>query len=228
MRVLLVEDDRATAKLIQIGLAQDGFAVDHTPSGVEGRTLAFVNDYDALMLDLLLPDMHGLQLLQELRREGLDTPIIVLTAEGDSATLVRVLDTGADDFLVKPVGQDELRARMRALVRRGGAKRLETLKLGSIVLNRMTRQVLHEGHALDLTNKEFNLLEHFFMHADAVVTRADLLEKVWDMHFDPGSNVLDVHVGRLRRKLERLAGAPELQTVRGAGYRLTLQEPPPS
>lgn len=224
MRVLLVEDDRAVAGMIRLALVEDGFAVDHALTGMEGRTLAFVNAYDAIVLDLVLPDLHGLQLLQELRRAGRTVPILVLTADRDPETMVRSLDTGADDFVVKPVGHEELRARVRALVRRGGAIRLETIHIGRLVLNRLTRQVLHDGRPIVLTKKEFNLLEHFVLRVNDVVTRADLLEKIWDLHFDPGSNVLDVHVARLRRKLEKLEGAPQLVTMRGSGYRLVCAE----
>jgi two-component system, OmpR family, response regulator len=223
MKALLVEDDAAMALLTQQVLAQEGFAVDHATTGNDAQTLAFVNDYDAIILDLGLPDRNGLTVLQALRREGRSTPVIVLTATNDSASTVRALDAGADDYLTKPIVIDEFRARMRALVRRGGAKRTEQLVYGTIVLNRLTRQVMIAGKECELTAKEFQLLEHFLLNQGQVVTRAQLLEKVWDMHFDPGSNVVDVHVTRLRKKLEKSGAAVKIAARRGIGF--VLQNP---
>ena len=180
--------------------------VDVAGTGNEAETLAFVNDYDAIVLDLALPDRNGLTVLQALRKAGKTTPVIVLTGTKESATTVRALDTGADDYLTKPIVIEEFRARMRALVRRGGAKRTESITCGNVTVNRLTREIVVAGKACALTVKEFQLAEHFMMNRGAVVTRAELLEKVWDMHFDPGSNVVDVHVTRLRKKLAK-AGA---------------------
>ncbi len=221
MRALLVEDDPTMALLTREVLESEGFAVDHAATGNDAHTLAFVNDYDAIVLDLALPDRHGLTVLQALRREGRTTPVIVLTGSADSASTVRALDAGADDYQTKPIVIDEFRARMRALVRRGGAKRTEQLVCGNLTLNRLTREVLIGGKDCPLTAKEFQLLEHLLLHVGEVITRTVLLEKVWDMHFDPGSNVVDVHVTRLRKKLE--AGAADLKIVarRGMGFVLT-------
>src|SRR5437867_2891698 len=221
MKALLVEDDAAMALLTQQVLVQEGFAVDVATTGHDAQTLAFVNDYDAIILDLALPDRNGLTVLQALRREGRSTPVIVLTATNDSATTVRALDAGADDYLTKPIVIDEFRARMRALVRRGGAKRTEQLVRGNVVLNRLTRQVVVQGTECELTAKEFQLLEHFLLNQGQVVTRAQLLEKVWDMHFDPGSNVVDVHVTRLRKKLEKSGADVKIAARRGIGFVLT-------
>src|SRR5688500_10299841 len=203
-------------------LEQEGFAVDHVTTGNVAQTLAFVNEYDAIILDLGLPDRNGLSVLQELRKDGKTTPVIVLTGANDSATTVRALDAGADDYLKKPIVIDEFRARMRALVRRGGATRSEQLAAANVVVNRLTRQVLVGGKECTLTAKEFQLLEHFIMHQGQVVTRAQLLEKVWDMHFDPGSNVVDVHVTRLRKKLEGAAANLKITARRGMGFVLTV------
>ena len=222
MKALLVEDDAAMALLTQQVLAQEGFAVDVATSGNDAQTLAFVNDYDAIILDLGLPDRNGLTVLQALRREGRSTPVIVLTASNDSASTVRALDAGADDYLTKPIVIDEFRARMRALVRRGGAKRTEQLVCGNVVLNRLTRQVVIGGKDCVLTAKEYQLLEHFLLNAGQVVTRAQLLEKVWDMHFDPGSNVVDVHVARLRRKLDKAGADARIVARRGMGFVLAV------
>jgi two-component system OmpR family response regulator len=201
-------------------LEQEGFAVDHALTGNEGHTLAFVNEYDAIVLDLALPDRNGLTILQALRNDGRSTPVIVLTGSKESQSTVRALDAGADDYVTKPIVIEEFRARMRALVRRGGAKRTEQLVLGNVVLNRLTRQVLVAGTECNLTAKEFQLLEHFLLNQGNVVTRAELLEKVWDMHFDPGSNVVDVHVTRLRKKLEGSKSDIRIGAKRGQGFML--------
>lgn len=218
MRALLVEDDATMAMLTKQVLEQEGFAVDHALTGNDAQTLAFVNEYDAIVLDLALPDRNGLTVLQALRKEGRSTPVIVLTGASDSASTVRVLDAGADDYLTKPIVIEEFRARMRALVRRGGAKRTEQLACGNVVLNRLTRQVYVQNVECSLTAKEFQLLEHLLLHQGQVVTRSQLLETVWDMHFDPGSNVVDVHVTRLRKKLVKAAADAKITARRGMGF----------
>ena len=205
-------------------LEQEGFAVDHATTGNEAQTLAFVNEYDAIVLDLALPDRNGLTVLQALRKDGRTTPVIVLTGSKESQSTVRALDAGADDYVTKPIVIDEFRARMRALVRRGGAKRTEQLVFGNVVLNRLTRQVLVANSECNLTAKEFQLLEHFLLNQGNVVTRAELLEKVWDMHFDPGSNVVDVHVTRLRKKLEGSAADIRIGARRGQGFVLEMDK----
>jgi DNA-binding response OmpR family regulator len=218
MRALLVEDDQTMALLTKQVLEQEGFAVDHAVTGNEAQTLAFVNEYDAIVLDLALPDRNGLTVLQALRKEGRSTPVIVLTGNVESASTVRALDAGADDYIKKPLVIDEFRARMRALVRRGGAKRTEQLACGNVVLNRLTRQVNVAARECPLTAKEFQLLEHFLLNQGQVVTRTELLEKVWDMHFDPGSNVVDVHVTRLRKKLDGVGADIKISARRGQGF----------
>ncbi|MFQ5703339.1 MAG: response regulator transcription factor [Gemmatimonadales bacterium] len=218
MRILVVEDDRKVAGFIQMGLKEEGYAVDLAKDGDEATTLAHVNDYDAILLDIMLPKKNGLQIAADLRQEGRQTPILMLTARDTTEDVVRGLDAGADDYLAKPFRFDELLARLRALIRRGGATRVERLSYGPLELNRIKHQARVAGDLLDLTPREFQLVEHFMLHAEAVVRRTELLEKVWDMHFDPESNVVDVHVGNLRRKL-RDAGCPNiLQTVRGVGF----------
>jgi two-component system OmpR family response regulator len=221
MRALLVEDDPTMALLTKQVLEQEGFAVDHATTGNEAQTLAFVNEYDAIVLDLALPDRNGLTVLQALRKEGKTVPVLVLTGNTESVTTVRSLDAGADDYLKKPIVIDEFRARMRALVRRGGAKRTEQLACGNVVLNRLTRSVNVASKECSLTAKEFQLLEHFLLNQGHVVTRTELLEKVWDMHFDPGSNVVDVHVTRLRKKLEGAGADIKIAARRGQGFVLS-------
>jgi two-component system copper resistance phosphate regulon response regulator CusR len=220
MKILVVEDDRKVAGFIEQGLREEGYAVDVAPDGDEATMLAHVYEYDLLVLDVMLPKKTGLQIAAELRREGRKTPILMLTARDATEDVVRGLDAGADDYLTKPFKFDELLARVRALVRRGGAGRTELLSYATIELDRLKHKAKIKGKKLDLTPKEFQLLEHFLLRPEEVIRRTDLLEKVWDLHFDPESNVVDVHVGNLRRKIREAAGVDLLQTVRGVGFRL--------
>ncbi len=224
MKILVVEDDRKVAGFIEQGLREEGYAVDVAPDGDEATMLAHVYEYDLIVLDVMLPRKTGLQVAAELRREGRSTPILMLTARDATEDVVRGLDAGADDYLTKPFKFDELLARVRALVRRGGASRTELLNYGPIELDRLKHKVRVGGKRLDLTPKEFQLLEHFLMRPEEVIRRTDLLEKVWDLRFDPESNVVDVHVGNLRRKLREAADVELLHTVRGVGFRLQLPE----
>jgi len=223
MKILVVEDDRKVAGFIGQGLREEGYAVDVAKDGEEGVMMAHINQYDAILLDLMLPKKNGLQVATELRGEGRTTPILMLTARDATEDIVRGLNAGADDYLSKPFKFDELLARLRALVRRGGAARLERIVCGSLQLDRLKHTAFAGDRKLDLTPREFALLEHFMLHPAQVVRRTELLEKVWDMHFDPESNVVDVHVGNLRRKLKQAGCDGLLQTVRGVGF--TLQEP---
>ena len=220
MRILVVEDDRKVAGFIEQGLKEEGHVVDLAGDGEEGTTLAHVYDYDVILLDVVMPRKNGFQVAQELRREGRSTPILMLTSRDATEDVVRGLDSGADDYLPKPFRFDELLARVRALVRRGGAERMETLRFGPITMERLKHTAAVGDRMLDVTPKEFQLLEYFLLHPDEVVRRTTLLEKVWDMHFDPESNVVDVHVGNLRRKLKEAAGEQLIQTVRGVGFTL--------
>ena len=194
--------------------------VDIARDGEEATMLAHVNEYDLILLDLVLPKKNGFQVAGELRREGRNTPILMLTSRDAVEDVVRGLDAGADDYLAKPFRFNELLARIRALHRRGGAERLEVLRYGPVTLDRLRHQVTVHDAPLELTPKEFQLLEYLLLHPEEVVRRTTLLEKVWDMHFDPESNVVDVHVGNLRRKLNQAAGEPLIATVRGVGFSL--------
>jgi two-component system OmpR family response regulator len=221
MRILVVEDDRKVARFVRQGLEEEGHAVDVAGDGEEGALLAHVNPYDVLVIDVQLPKKNGLQLASELRREGATVPILMLTARDSTEDVVRGLDSGADDYLTKPFAFDELVARVRALGRRGAAAvASSTLRFADVELDRLHHRASRGGRPLDLTPREFRLLEHFLARPDEVVTRTELLEKVWDMSFDPESNVVDVHVSNLRGKLED-GGRPRLiQTVRGVGFAL--------
>jgi DNA-binding response OmpR family regulator len=220
MKILVVEDDRKVAGFIEQGLKEEGYVVDVAPDGDEATMLAHVYDYDVILLDVVLPKKSGFQVATELRREGRHTPILMLTSRDATEDVVRGLDAGADDYLAKPFRFDELLARIRALHRRGGAERLEVLTFGPISLDRLRHAVTVRDRPFELTPKEFQLLEFFLLHPEEVVRRTTLLEKVWDMHFDPESNVVDVHVGNLRRKLAAVAGEQLIQTVRGVGFSL--------
>jgi DNA-binding response OmpR family regulator len=224
MKLLVVEDDRMLSELVRRSLMEEGFTVDVAWDGEQAETLAFVNEYDGIILDLMLPRKSGLQLLQQLRREGRSTPTLILTGRRAKQDVVRGLDVGADDYLTKPFDLDELKARVRALVRRGGAPRSEQLALGGLVLDRRRRQASVEGQQIRMTPKEFALLEYLILRSDEVVTRTELLDKVWDVHFDPGSNVVDVHVARLRAKLRVMDTRIRLDTVRGIGFVLAASD----
>jgi DNA-binding response OmpR family regulator len=220
MRILVVDDDRAILNLIARVLRDEAYAVDVASSGEQARTLALVNDYDGIVLDLQLGDRHGFEILQELRHHGRRTPVLLYSGQSDTSTIVRGLDAGADDYVVKPVPNEELRARVRTLVRRGsgGTRVGEQVTVGNLTLNRLTRRVTASAETVPLTSMELKLLEHLMLRAGVVVTRSELHDKVWDMHFDPSSNVIDAHVARLRKKLERGKATATITTRRGIGF----------
>lgn len=226
MRALIIEDERSIARFLRRILEEEGFAVDVEESGENGQTLAFVCDYDVIVLDLGLPDRPGAAIIQELRHKGRNTPVLVLTGAGDRDTMVRTLDVGADDFVTKPVDREAFMARIRALLRRGGAVRTEQLAVANVVLNRITRQVLVDGHEVRLSPKELALLEHFMLKPGAVVTRTELLEKVWDLQFDPDTNVVDVCLARLRRRLEGVGAKVTFTSRRAVGILLAPSSQP--
>ena len=226
MRALLVEDDSSSALLSSKVLEADGFAVDLATTARDGLTCAMVTEYDVIVLDLGLPDGNGLSIVQALRRDGRTAPIMILTGTTEKATTILALDAGADDYLTKPIMIDEFRARVRALIRRGGAQRTEQLVYGNVVLNRLTRQLFIQGTEVNLTAKELPLLEHLLLHRNEVITRAELLDRVWDMHFDPGSNVVDVNVARIRRKLADAGADIRIGARRGMGFVLSPVDSP--
>ncbi len=218
MKILVVEDDKSVSGFVQKGLREEGYAVDAAYDGEDASVKAAVYDYDLIVLDLTLPQKSGYELAAELRRGGSDVPILMLTARDATEDLVRGLDIGADDYLTKPFSFDELLARIRALLRRGGAKREEVLQHGDIRLDRLQHKAWRGDRELELTAKEFRLLEHFMLRPEQVVRRTELLEKVWDSLSEPDSNVVDVHVRNLRRKLTESDESPVLETVRGVGF----------
>ncbi|HKG96094.1 MAG TPA: response regulator transcription factor [Gemmatimonadaceae bacterium] len=221
MRVLVVEDDADVRELVRILLREEGHAADVAGDATDGALLARTNDYDLIVLDVRLPDGDGVEIARTLRREGRLEPILMLTAQRTPEEVVRGLDAGADDYLTKPFEPEVLKARVRALLRRAAPTRADPLACANLVVNRLTRQALVDGVRLPLTTKEFAMLEYLVLHADEVVTRAQLLEHVWERHRDPDSNVIDVHVARLRAKLRETASAARLETVRGVGFMIT-------
>ena len=227
MRILVVDDDKAILKLITRVLRDEDYAIDAAESGEEARTLALVNEYDGIILDLQLGDRHGFEILQELRKSGQRTPVLLYSGRSDSETIVRGLDAGADDYVVKPVSNEELRARVRNLLRRGerSGRVGEQVSVGNLTLNRLTRRVTAAGTPIDVTSMELKLLEHLMLKAGDVVTRSELHDKVWDMHFDPSSNVIDAHVARLRKKLSQAGSSAEIATRRGIGFVLSTATP---
>jgi two-component system OmpR family response regulator len=228
MKILIIEDDPSALEMIRFALTEGGHAVDAAMTGDEGLLYARINPYDAIVLDLVLPDSSGIDIVAQLRREQRSVPVLMLTATAAVTMKVKGLDAGADDYLTKPFDPGELRARLRALTRRGDSVRGEEITLGSLVLDRPAREVTVAGERLAVTPKEHALLEYFMLHPDQVVTRTDLLENAWDMNFDPQSNVIDAHIARLRGKLRAHPDVPQLETVRGAGFRLTVKTPPTS
>lgn len=218
MRILVVEDEKKLAGFIRKALREDGHAVDLSHDGQEGGELAQTQNYDAVILDLMLPRRGGLDVLRDLRVQGKQTPVLILTARDTVGDRVQGLDAGADDYLTKPFALDELRARLRALLRRGSASTSTTLSCADLKVGLLDRTVRRGTRTLELTPREFSLLEYFLRHTGRVLTRTSIAEHVWDYNFDWQSNVVDVFVGALRRKLEE-AGEPRLiHTLRGVGY----------
>jgi two-component system OmpR family response regulator len=219
MKILVVEDDRETATYLAKGLNESGYSVDSAHDGREGLFLASSGDYNAIILDRMLPGMDGLSVLGALRAAEIRTPALILSALGSVDDRVRGLRAGGDDYLVKPFAFSELLARLEALQRRGGGPATTTkLRVGDLELDLLTRTVRRGGKPIDVLPREFQLLEYLMRNAGHVVTRTMLLEHVWDYHFDPQTNVIDVHMSRLRQKIDKSFDRPLLHTIRGAGY----------
>lgn len=219
MRVLVIEDDAQTAGYMVKGLTEGGHTVDHANNGRDGLFLATSGEYDAMIVDRMLPGLDGLSLIQALRAANVATPVLILSALGQVDERVSGLKAGADDYLTKPFAFSELQARLEALTRRRSAPTAESrLILADLEMDMLGRTVRRGGKTIELQPREFRLLEYLMRHAGQVVTRTMLLEAVWDYHFDPLTNVIDVHISRLRQKIDKDRGKPLLHTVRGAGY----------
>jgi DNA-binding response OmpR family regulator len=218
MRILVVEDEKKLAGFIRRALREDGHAVDLSHDGEEGAHFALSEDYDAIVLDLQLPRRDGVTILRELRERKKGTAVLILTARDSVKDRIRGLDEGADDYLVKPFSLDELRARVRALLRRGKGSTSTVLKYADLAMELLERRVVRSGRDVPLTQKEFSLLEYFLRNPQRVLTRTSIAEHVWDYNFDWQSNVVDVFVNTLRKKIEEGGSARLIQTVRGVGY----------
>jgi two-component system OmpR family response regulator len=223
VRALIVEDELRMAGLIRRGLVRDGIAADVVPNGEEALVYAGAHEYDAIVLDVMLPGISGFETCRRLRAAGIWTPVLMLTARDSVEDRVAGLDTGADDYLVKPFAFAELLARLRALVRRGEPERPSVLEIGDLRLDPATRQVWRGETEVGLSAKEFALLETFMRRPGAVLSRFDLLEHAWDFAYENRSNIVDVYVRRLRAKIDEPFDRSSLETVRGVGYRLRVE-----
>jgi two-component system OmpR family response regulator len=226
MRLLVIEDDRETAQFLQKALRESGHTADLAADGETGLAMAQSAAYDALIVDRMLPKLDGLSVVKTLRSEQNRTPVLILSALGDVDDRVKGLRAGGDDYLTKPYAYSELLARIEALARRRVPEEQETrYAVGDLVLDRLSHRVTRAGEHIPLQPREYRLLEYLMKHAGQVVTRTMLLENVWDYHFDPQTNVIDVHVSRLRSKIDKSFDKPLLHTVRGAGYLVSERAP---
>ena len=219
MKILVVEDEAETDLYLLKALKEAGHSADHAGDGDEGYVMASSQSYDALIVDRMLPKRDGLSMIKLLKQEGLTSPILILSALGDVDDRVKGLREGGDDYLTKPYAFSELVARLEVLIRRVQPEEAETsYQLSDLILNRLTHSVKRNGQEILLQPREYRLLEFLMKHANTVVTRTMLLENVWDYHFDPQTNVIDVHISRLRTKIDKGFDTPLLNTIRGAGY----------
>lgn len=221
MRLLVVEDEKKLALSLKRGLEQDGFSVDVVFDGIDGKWMATENSYDAIVLDIMLPGLNGYRVCRELRDEGNWTPILMLTAKSGDLDETEALDTGADDFLRKPFSHVVLVARLRALLRRGRPERPVTLEAGDLRLDPTKRRATRGDTEIELSAREFAVLEYLISHADQVVSKRDILHHVWDYDVDSDPNIVEVYVRHLRKKIDIPFDVESIQTVRGTGYRLT-------
>ncbi|TSA57468.1 DNA-binding response regulator [bacterium] len=220
MRILVVEDERRLCNIIKRGLIEEGYAVDSAYDGEDGGYLAESTPYDLIILDIMLPKKDGIEVCQELRKKKVNIPILMLTARDTVEDRIKGLDAGADDYLVKPFAFNELLARIRALLRREGRSKTPRLQVGDLIMDTLTREVWYGERNIELTSKEYVVLEYFMRHPNMVITRTMLEEHAWDYDFDSVSNLIDVYIRRLRRKIDENSKTSLIQTVRGAGYRL--------
>ena len=225
MRILLVEDDAKIASFVEKGLRAAGYAIDHAVDGESGLQLALTEPYDAAVVDIMLPKLDGLRLIEKLRQEKINTPVIVLSAKDSVDDRIRGLQTGSDDYLTKPFAFSELLARIQALIRRAsGLSEPTRLAVGNLSMNLLTREVVREGRRIDLQPIEFSLLEYLMRNAGRVVSKTMIMEHVWDYDFDPQTNVVEARISRLRDKIDRDFSQKLIHTMRGVGY--VLRENP--
>ncbi len=218
MRLLIVEDEPKMARVLRRGLEEEGYAIDVSADGVDALHMATENEYDAVILDVMLPELDGVEVCRQMRERGRWAPVLMLTAKDAITDRVRGLDSGADDYLTKPFSFDELLARLRSLVRRGVRERPTVIRVGPLTMDPARRRVRHSGTDVQLSAKEYALLEYFMRHPGEVLSRTRILDHVWDYNYDGGSNVVDVYVRYLRKKIDEPFGTSLLRTIRGAGY----------
>lgn len=222
MRVLIVEDEKKIANLIKRGLKEEGYAADIAKDGVEGEFLATTNEYDVMILDVMLPKMDGIALCKSLRSRKITIPIIMVTAKDSVSDKVKGLDSGADDYLTKPFAFEELLARIRSLLRKHGGNTTTKLKVGPLELDLVSHKVIRDGREIVLTTKECALLEYLMRNAGSTITRTMIAEHVWDINFDRDTNIIDVYINYLRRKIDNGFNKNLIYTIRGRGY--TIKE----
>ena len=223
MRVLVVEDEPRLARGLQTGLEAEGYAVDVAYDGIDGLWFARENDYDVILLDIMLPRLNGYKVCQTLREEKDWTPILMLTAKDGDWDQIEAFDTGADDYVMKPFSFGVVLARMRSLVRRGVTERPVNLEIGDLVLDPARKHVTRADQGVDLTAREFALLEYLMRQRGNVVTKQQIMANVWNFDFEGDSNIVEVYVGRLRRKIDKPFGRDDIETLRGTGYRMRLE-----
>ena len=224
MRILVVEDDNGAARFIKKGLSEEGFMTDVVSGGEEGLFMAMTEIYDLIILDVMLPEINGFEVLRAIRQKGVSTPVLFLTAKDEKEDIIHGLDLGADDYLVKPFAFAELLARIRAVLRRGQTSdQMQKLIIADLVLDRVTRQARRNDKIIELTAKEFQLLEYMMRNAGQILTKTMILDRVWGYDFDTQSNIIEVHVNRLRAKVDKDFSTKLIHTVRGVGYVIKTQ-----
>ena len=224
MRILVVEDDNGAARFIKKGLSEEGFMTDVVSGGEEGLFMAMTEIYDLIILDVMLPEINGFEVLRAIRQKGVSTPVLFLTAKDEKEDIIHGLDLGADDYLVKPFAFAELLARIRAVLRRGQTSdQMQKLIIADLVLDRVTRKARRNDKIIELTAKEFQLLEYMMRNAGQILTKTMILDRVWGYDFDTQSNIIEVHVNRLRAKVDKDFSTKLIHTVRGVGYVIKTQ-----
>ena len=220
MRILVVEDERKVASFIKRGLEEEKYIVETAADGEAGLHLATEAQFDAIVLDVMLPKMDGFGVLKAIREKGLATPVIMLTARGDTENRVQGLDLGADDYLAKPFHFEELAARLRSILRRSSTEKTTKLQVGDLTLDLVTHFAYLDGNEIELTTKEYALLEYLMRNKGRILSRSMIMQAVWKHNFDPESNIIDVYIKRIRQKVERPDKAQMVQSIRGVGYRM--------
>ncbi|MBW2574435.1 MAG: response regulator transcription factor [Deltaproteobacteria bacterium] len=225
MRILVVEDDKGTARFIKKGLSEEGFMADAVSGGEEGLFMATTEIYDLIILDVMLPEINGFEVLKAIRQKGVSTPVLFLTAKDEKEDIIHGLDLGADDYLVKPFAFAELLARVRAVLRRGQTSdQMQKLIIADLVLDRVTRKARRNDKIIELTAKEFQLLEYMMRNTGQILTKTMILDRVWGYDFDTQSNIIEVHVNRLRAKVDKDFSTKLIHTVRGVGYVIKTED----